>query len=83
MIAFTLTLLFAAATVIALASLADSAVRLRNAWSSIRSEMAFEDFTEQTAISAKVVAFRDIQPVRVAAVKPIQPLFNQPFASAA
>ncbi|MEO9463318.1 MAG: hypothetical protein ABJ242_11350 [Marinomonas sp.] len=65
MIAILLTVLFVAVAVIALGSLADSAVRGRNAWRSIQREMALEMQAEcSSGVTADVVAFRDIRPLR-------------------
>ena len=67
MTAILLTVLFVAVAVFALTSLADSAVRGRNAWRSIRREMALEaqaGLPQDLAMpKADVVAFRDIRPL--------------------
>ncbi|MEP2736860.1 MAG: hypothetical protein ABJP34_11250 [Erythrobacter sp.] len=73
MIAFTLALLFLAASIIAAASLVDSAVRGCNAWRSIQREMAAEQSGERVTFTGDVVAFRNIKPVRAG----VQPLFAQ------
>lgn len=71
MIAFFLTILFVSVAVVALASLADSAVRWRNGWFSIQQEMAAEQSGICFAGAADVVAFRNITPVRAG----VAPLF--------
>ena len=67
MIAILLTALFVAVAVVSLTSLADSAVRGRNAWRSIRREMALEMATDLSqdlvTLKADVIAFRDIRPL--------------------
>lgn len=62
MIAFLIAALFIATALIAFASLADSAVRGRNAWRAVRGEMAAQRCNGESAIVVEAVTFRNMRP---------------------
>ena len=83
MIALTATLLFAATAIVVTLSLADSAVRGRNAWRAVRRELATERSYAVAPVKAEVIAFQDVKPMRNSHRQGLPAPASLPFSAAA
>ncbi len=83
MTAILIALLFAATGLLVIGSLADSAVRGRNAWRTVRREMSAELSRDVVDLRADVVAFRDIRPLHHSRKAKVRISVNDQLAAAA